>query len=83
MKYLTHMQYLRIESQAGGVHASKRAFIKALYSKLSPLAKTPAKKELRLALINDILQEREQRIMQLLNFDLLSTNKQHMENDYE
>ena len=55
MKYLTHMQYLRIESQAGGVHASKRALIKALYSKLSPLTKTPEKKELRRAMINDIL----------------------------
>jgi hypothetical protein len=55
MKYLTAAQYMRVERKAGGVHASNRDLIKALHSILSPLAKTAAKKELRHAMIRDIL----------------------------
>ena len=48
---MTHAQYIRIETQAGGVGASTREFIRAARARLSDQGKARANREARRAWI--------------------------------
>lgn len=55
-------QYIRIETRAGGAHASPRAFIRAFRGMITPEAKTRARREARHQIIRAMLEKREQSI---------------------
>lgn len=54
--------YNRIETRAGGAHASPRAFIRAFRGMITPEAKTRAHREARQQTVRAMLEKRDQSI---------------------
>ena len=54
---MTYSQYLRIESDAGGIGCTHRAFVRACHSKLADTAKTREKRDWRHMWIRDGLRQ--------------------------
>lgn len=67
---MPHTQYLRIESEAGGLYASTRTFVRACWKRLGVQGKSHAMRELRHNWIRDGLRQRQDQIDLMKHFQM-------------